>query len=198
MNITPQVLKTMIEARFHEYPQMKAVMYAENFRNLLLQILDFEKVDQSLLPQIENEILVVLTLYAPLHELAENITETTGIPIEISKNITTLIETLILQPVYDDLVVYDSLWESELKKNGNLPSASRDIKDRLELRPEGAVRAEIPQEENSLGQTPLTREAVRAALTPQRTMASDIESIKRNDSGAVHGYEAYRNAQKDE
>lgn len=197
MNFTPQVLKTMIDARFHEYPQMKAVMDAENFKNLLLQILDFEKVDQSLLPQIENEVLVILTLYAPLHELAENITETTGIPIETSKNITTLIETLILQPVYDDLLVYDSLWESELKKDKNLPSASQDIKDRLELRPEGVPVGGTSQETETNAR-PITREQLLTALTAKRTMAGDIESIKQSGSREVPEYEAYRNAQKSE
>lgn len=197
MNFTPQVLKTMIDARFHEYPQMKAVMDAENFKNLLLQILDFEKVDQSLLPQIENEVLVILTLYAPLHELAENITETTGIPIETSKNITTLIETLILQPVYDDLLVYDSLWESELKKDKNLPSASQDIKDRLELRPEGVPVGGTSQETETNAR-PITREQLLTALTAKRTMAGDIESIKQSGSKEVPEYEAYRNAQKSE
>lgn len=181
MNFTPQVLKTMIEARFHEYPQMKAVIDAENFKNLLLQILDFEKVDQSLLPQIENEVLVILTLYAPLHELAENITETTGIPIETSKNITTLIETLILQPVYDDLVIYDSLWESELKKDKNLPSASQDVKDSLELRPEGVPVGGTSHEAKTTVQ-PITREQLLTALTAKRTMAGDIESIKQSGS----------------
>lgn len=197
MNFTPQVLKTMIDARFHEYPQMKAVMDAENFKNLLLQILDFEKVDQSLLPQIENEVLVILTLYAPLHELAENITETTGIPIETSKNITTLIETLILQPVYDDLLVYDSLWESELKKDKNLPSASQDIKDRLELRPEGVPVGGTSQETETNAR-PITREQLLTALTAKRTMAGDIESIKQSGSKEVPEYETYRNAQKSE
>lgn len=198
MNITPQVLKTMIDARFHEYPKMKAVMDAENFKNLLLQILDFEKVDQSLLPQIENEILVVLTLYAPLHELPENISETTGIPLETSKKMSALIETLILQPVYDDLVAYDSLWQSELKKNKNLPEAPKDVKDQLELRPEGVERSGVQQEQNTNMPKPLTREQLLTALTAKRTMAGDIESITQSDAEAVKGYEAYKNKQKAE
>lgn len=197
MEITPQLANTMIEARLHEYPQMKAVVDGDNFRNLLIQILDFEKIDQVLLPQIENEVIVVLTLYAQLHELAENISETTGIPITTSKNITALIETLILQPVLDDLTTYDLLWQSELEKNQNLPPAPKDIKDRLELRPEGVPVGGTSQETETSAR-PITREQLLTALTAKRTMAGDIASIKQSRSEEIPGYEAYRNVQKSE
>lgn len=197
MELSREEAKKMIETRLSEYPQMRAVATGENITDILIQILDFEEVDRAFLPIIKNEVLVILALYAPLHELAENITESTGIPLETSDRITSLIETLVLEPVYDELVAYDSLWREELEKNKNLPSAPKDIKDRLELRPEGVPVGGTSQETKTSAR-PITREQLLTALTAKRTMAGDIESIKQSGSKEVPEYETYRNAQKSE
>ena len=56
-----------------------------------------------------------------------------------------------------------------------VPEASKDTRERLDLRPEGVAQG-APGNENAT--KPLTREEVLRALAPKRTMASDIESIR--------------------
>jgi hypothetical protein len=51
----------------------------------------------------------------------------------------------------------------------NIPEANKDIREKLELRPESAM----PK--------PLTREDVMSAISPKRTMASDIASLKKSN-----------------
>ncbi len=59
-----------------------------------------------------------------------------------------------------------------------VPEASKDTRERLDLRPEGVAQG-APGNENTT--KPLTREEVLRALAPKRTMASDIDSIKQSD-----------------
>lgn len=185
MEITSQEARTMIESRLQEYPKMKSVAVGEYFEETLIQILDFENIDHVFLSAIKNEILVILTLYAPLQNLAQNIQETTGLPIETSESVAGLIEILILQPVHNDLLAYNYLWEDELRKTSNIPKGSNDVREELELRPEGVSTWGTGQEENASGPKPLTREEVMRALAPKRTMASDIELIKKDNSGGT-------------
>lgn len=79
----------------------------------------------------------------------------------------------------------------------SLPSAPKDIKDPLELRPEGVPVGGTSQETETTAR-PITREQLLTALTAKRTMAGDIASIKQSGSEEVPGYEAYRNVQKSE
>jgi len=174
MELTKEEAQKLFEARFHEYPQMKAVAEGEYFIETLTQILDFEEINQEFLPIIENEVKVILTLYAPLDKLGANITESTGLPLEKGESIAGLIETLVLQPVYNDLLAYSVLWEQELEKIESIPEANKELKDKLELRPENVLPTM---------QKPLTREDVLGALSPKRTMAGDIASIQEKKSG---------------
>ena len=73
-----------------------------------------------------------------------------------------------------------------------IPEASKDTRERLELRPEGVARGGREASENAEGPKPLTREEVLQALAPRRTMASDIEHIKQERGGNTAGYETYQ------
>lgn len=196
MEITPEIAQTMIDSRFHEHPQMKAIVDSPNFRETLAQILDFSEVDRSYMDVIENEITVILALYAPLRELAQNIAETTGLPKENSENIASLIETLILQPVINDLRAYDYLWQQELLKETStpqIPETSPDQKEQPVLRSKLPIQTPvIPREEGK----PLTREEVLNAITSTRTMQNDITSLQgkntETEEKVVRGYEAYQ------
>jgi hypothetical protein len=57
-----------------------------------------------------------------------------------------------------------------------LPEADSSVRERLELRPEVAQQETRSEEESSA--KPLTREDVLSALSPKRTMESDIASVK--------------------
>lgn len=55
-----------------------------------------------------------------------------------------------------------------------IPDAPKDLREKLELRPEGISQAVTTSES---GVRPLTREEVLRSLAPARTMASDIASL---------------------
>jgi hypothetical protein len=66
---------------------------------------------------------------------------------------------------------------TQIKVLPGIPNADKNLKERLELKP--------AQNQNALGGSkPLSREDVLKALTPTRTMAQDINSIKNKDAGS--------------
>jgi hypothetical protein len=61
-----------------------------------------------------------------------------------------------------------------IKTTPTVPEAPKDLKEKLELRPE-----ETPPQTPDGGVRPLTREEVLRSLAPARTMAGDIASIQK-------------------
>ncbi len=180
MEITREEAQKMLAMRLDQYPETKALVNSPSFKNNLAQIAEFFQVDSALLPIIENEVLVVLCFYAPLTELAQNISESTGLPVNLCENIATMLNALVFSPVHDDLAAFELLWEEELKKTTTVPDANSDLKERLDLRPQNASApwgASQPPK-------PLTREELMSALAPKRTMTSDIEAMRAKTGGA--------------
>lgn len=103
--------------------------------------------------------LEVITENSFLRLLSEHV----GFSQETSNEIVAQIKPLIEAGVYE----------------GNVPKADGTVKEELELRPQGVPRPEIRQMEEA--PKPLTREDVLSALASRRTMASDIESVKKNE-----------------
>ncbi len=67
----------------------------------------------------------------------------------------------------------------------NVPEAPKDLKEKLELRPEVAPQSEsVPVAEG--GVRPLTRDEVLRALSPARTMAGDIASLSKGTSASTN------------
>lgn len=193
MELTSQETEKILTARLAEYPQLQAVANDARMDATLSQILDYHQLATDLLPVLKNEILVILALFAPLRELSQNIQESTGLSAEISEGITTLIETLILEPVFNDLKAYEYLWEEQSQKEASVPKADGDTREKLVLRPDGVS----PSFSNSDGSAkPLTREEVLRSLAPRRTMAGDIASMNPKEPHAVEGYAAYQNKEK--
>lgn len=134
--LTYEETNLLIEARFRKYPELGAIANGDHFDDTLIQILDFEGVDHDLFDLIKDDVLMVLSLYAPLNELAGNIEESTGLTKETATRVASLVETLILQPVYTDLVAYQYLWAQELEKEKDLPTAPKSVPEKLDLGPE--------------------------------------------------------------
>lgn len=60
------------------------------------------------------------------------------------------------------------------------PIANMDVREELELRPEGAERESSPEKsDTNVASQPLTREDVLHALSSRRTMEDDIESVQK-------------------
>jgi len=180
MDITYEEAQLMIQRRLEEYPEVKAFVAAPKFRQTLTKILAFEELDASLLPLIENEVMVVLTFYAPIGELAQNISETTGLSSEDSEKLTTMIEAVLLTPLHDELYAFEYLWENEV--DTVLPEANAALKERLDLRPDGTHIGTATTGNSALEEPkPLTREELMNALSGKRTMAGDIEAVRRGN-----------------
>lgn len=199
--MTRDEAQKMMRARFEEYPVFGAIALSATFKEGLVQILTFAHIGEEFLPLIENEVMVVLSLYAPLSKLGANIAETTGLPIETCEDVASLIESLILDPVIDDLRAYDFLWQQELATTATVPEAIPDAKERLDLRPQGAIPVvPLPPKASQVppqGARPLTREELMNALSPKRTMATDIEAVRQKQvpekpKESFPGYEAFR------
>lgn len=205
MELTYEEAQNMMAERFRTYPEMGAIVSAPSFTQELAQIAEFERIDPLFLPIIENEVKVVLSFYAPIRELGANISETTGLPIETGNALATMIDSVLLTPVRDELDEFETLWYDELSRAESAPEANLDSKERLELRPEGtsAESAEERGEKHEEVAKPLTREELLSALSAKRTMASDIEAVrqreeKENAEPPAQGYAAYAEEHKDD
>lgn len=67
-------------------------------------------------------------------------------------------------------------------EGGVVPGADSSLKERLELRPQtgtGTTTSQMKPTPQGEGAKPLTREELLSALSAKRTMASDIEAVKR-------------------
>ncbi len=189
MELTYEESEKMIESRLSEHPELALVVRDASFKTSLASILSFEHVDPAQSDLVEVEIKLVLAQYAPVGELGKNISMSTGLAIDVSERITTMIESLILRPVYDELLAFDLLWDEEIEKNAGIPAANLESKERLLLRPDavagtnansGIVTGNTPPvEQKDTAAKPLTRDELMSALAGKRTMASDIEAVRK-------------------
>jgi len=207
----------MLLDRIHEYPEIEKLIQQDAFKASIAQILKIEGLDSELEPLIENHIKLVLGFFMPQSDLPESLSEDVEIPLDKATAIASLAEILIFGPVQNELTAFQYLWNQELEKNKNLsetvplkktepvthpslPEAPKDLKEKLELRPEGVPTqmkpTPIADGTEATGPKPLTREEVLQALSPKRTMAGDIESIKQKSDEEVRGYEAYQDLKK--
>lgn len=184
MEITREQAEGMLYERIKQYPDVAKILSQESFDETLANILEVEEIELTLLPIVKNEVLVILTFYAPLSELGKNIAETTGISLEKAENVSLLTETLLFPEILNDLYAFEHFWNEELKKTEqtkNLDSAPQIHQNQLAGEPR-----------------PLTREELMQKLSPRRTMVQDVASVQRPTasqpaSAPAQGYEAYQN-----
>ena len=74
---------------------------------------------------------------------------------------------------------------------GNVPNASNNLREQLELRPKNVIRQpsavpKVEDDEEDDGPKPLTRTQILQSLTSKRTMASDIASIHKSRDTNTH------------
>jgi hypothetical protein len=207
--ITYEEALALVKKRIAEIPTIEHLIADPEYHISLSRILTYEEISEELLPLIEHEILVVLACYASPDSLATNIAESTGLSVEKSASLVTMLEMQIFPPIQDELDMFQYFWE-----HGGapaVPQASKDLKEELELRPEfsksdtiaSSVVAEkpaVPEAPKDLKEElelrpegvpagaptpevaqPLTRDAVLRALSPSRTMAQDIASLQHGE-----------------
>lgn len=180
MEITYEEAQRELKKEIDQHPEMRDVAFDAELDTKLLEILDYLEIDRSYLEIVKFELMIVLALYAPLNELPQNIAESVGMSEEKAERLVTLIETLVLGDLYGQLLTVQYVWYEKLREEGVVPKAEAGVKEELELRPQGVPRPE-PQKRAEEVPKPLTREDVLSALASRRTMASDIESVKKSE-----------------
>lgn len=207
--ITYEEALALVNKRIAEIPTIEDLITDPEYHSSLSRILTFEEISQELLPLIEHEISVVLACYASPDSLVTNIAESTGLSAEKSTSLVTMLEMQIFPPIQDELDMFQYFWEHG--GTPTVPKAPKDLKEKLELRPEGipegdtpivVERPAVPEAPKDLKEElelrpdgvsmdtsspdvaqPLTRDEVLKALSPSRTMAQDIASLQRREGG---------------
>ncbi len=152
MALTRAQAQKMIGDRLREYPELGTVVAAPDFKKTLLDIIRFEGIEDEWYSIIENELLVVLALYAPIGELAKNISETTGIPLDTCKRIALMIDTLLLESIHDQLVSFEMQWQTQLEVEQKqavvqVPPAPKPTQEPLPKKTEVVMTAPSPERE---------------------------------------------------
>lgn len=179
MELTYEEAQKELSREIDQRPEIREVFFTPEFDTKLTEILDYLEIDRAHFETVKFELMVVLALYAPLNELPHNIIESVGMTEEKAERLVTLIETLILGNLYEKLLAFQYVWHKKLQEEAAVPRVETAVKEELELRPQGVPRPELRQTEET--PKPLTREDVLSALASRRTMASDIESVKKQE-----------------
>lgn len=202
MDLTREEVEKMFAARLEKYPEIKEIVSAPSFKEEIARIAEFEGIGEEHLPILENEVMVVLTFYAPVSELGQNIAESCELPRDKGDSLATMIDSILFGDIRDELLAFESHWYEQLE----IENAAEEAKPKepLELRPEGVAPSEgnVPEAKPEPPRA-LTREELMNALSAKRTMASDIEAVrhKQEDAGQgsdtpAQGYAAH-NAEKE-
>lgn len=180
MELTREEVEKMFAARLEQYPEIKEIVTAPTFKEEIARIAAFEGIGEEYLPILENEVMVILTFYAPLRELGSNVAESTGLPLEKGENFATMVDSILLGDIHDELLAFELHWDEQLETAEATESSVP--KEPLELRPENrdASAAVIPEAAPALPKA-LTREELMNALSAKRTMASDIEAVRHKE-----------------
>jgi hypothetical protein len=181
-------LNQLVEERWRELPlDLKEVLTASELNAQLHNIVATLNLGEGALEKLRNEILLVLFVFEPITHLQKNIRQSLGISEEYAASIFLQLEMLSLYGVKDYLyeiakdAEFVSIHEVLDSLETSLPDADSSLKERLELRPDGTAAPKAPLQGANQGEVqPLTREQLLSALSAKRTMAGDIEAMKRN------------------
>lgn len=207
MELTYDIAQAMIRERVDKYQPVRELVTNPAFDQTLRQVLDFEKVDQSLFSLIRFNLMIVLTLYAPLDELGKNISEDTGLDNKRSESLVETIKAVVIPTeLLEDLIraqlqqeedqkdtvgeikgqvaamreafeVKSSTIPSSLPPSGEVPEANNAIRDELLLKPRMTQKI-VERAIPEPGTKPLTREEILRSLAAKRTLQSDVSALQ--------------------
>jgi hypothetical protein len=202
MELTYDIAQAMIRERVDKYPALQKLVAAPAFDQTLRQILAFENLNPSLFERIRFELMIVLTVYAPLNELSGNISEGTGLTLEQSENLVQTIKAVLIpSDMLQDLILAQIAWAKSTASEdktlpsavqptansqpapvtGEVPDADSTLRDELLLKPrmtEKIVERAVPEP----GAKPLTREEILRSLAAKRTLQSDVSALQQDPS----------------
>lgn len=136
-DITYEEAMELIQKRIAEYPMVQKLIEDPEYQKALSGIIEFKGISDDLFPHIEHAILVVLAFYAPLSELAQNISDSTGLSLETSEELVILFEASLFAPIRDELYAFEHLWDMQTVLENGIPNATKKLREELILRPSG-------------------------------------------------------------
>ena len=184
-------LKEIIEARWNDIPvELQQVFHDTSYATHIDSIAGYYHLTEKQRRLLKNEIDLIIFLFEPLSQLSENLMKNLVIERSVADQIVSEIKLGILFGHTDTLKEIEQSpnfvsLRSLTNTSTNIPQPSDYTREELRLRPDGvSSHASI---ESVI--KPLTREEVLNALSPKRTMATDIASIQQKENSTV-GYDA--------
>lgn len=192
---TQPTLKEITTDRWESLPEdLRYALLRPDFDPNIKAISTYYKLDERTTQILVNEILLVFFLFEPLSKLASALTKAApSISIDDASAIVSELKLSIFYGVTDTLSNIEISKEFKGLRSTStaqipsasvvappptppqIPDAPKDLREKLELRPEGILSQNVTASEG--GVRPLTREEVLRSLAPARTMAGDIASL---------------------
>ena len=188
---TEITLKEIVDARWNDLPvELQQVFHDASYVSHIDTIAEYYHFTEKQRQVLKNEIDLVIFLFEPLSQLSENLMKNLVIERSTADQIVSEIKLGILFGHTDTLKEIEQSPDfvslrSLTNTPANIPQPSEYTREELRLRPDGvsshtSVEGVIK---------PLTREEVLSALSPKRTMATDIASIQQKENSTI-GYDA--------
>lgn len=160
----------MLLERLQEHPWVMDFIRSDTFKKGIAAAVKLARIDPRMMSYVEHEVLFVLGLCTPVSQLAKNIAESCQVPYVNAKSCADTIFLVLLAPVYDELVAVEKSWGYGTEVQQPQITQTRSSTGQSNVIPQ-------PPRPTAGIQQPLTREEVLAALSPKRTMASDIQAL---------------------
>lgn len=161
-----------IQRAYEKAPrEVQDLICAETTAIIIDRLTDNHHVGKESRSIVAEEILFIFIKLTTEAESAERLSERIGIPLQASQQ---LLRNFMMSTT------------GEIP-GGTVPPAPKETREELTLRPAGAPPRvpppPAPTPAPAGGERPLTREEVLRAITPKRTMATDIESVRKEREG---------------
>lgn len=177
-DISYEETEKILADRIHEFPVVEKFIVDKKLDENIKTILAVEHIDEEFVPHVMFEVRLILGFYSPLRFLAKKLQSVSTITQDSAERIAVMFESLIPDDIMIELLTFEYYWFKELGDTGNIPEADKNMKEKLELRPQmGSGQVSGGEEKKEGGVRPLTREEVLKSIAPSRTMAKDIASV---------------------
>ncbi len=173
-----------IQQRFAELPEEIVDIILDGTLDVItFDIQQTHKLTNDQIRLLENEIILVLSFFAPREDFADNVAESLGIEHSLVEVIGAEVQTEIFELVEDIFEAVETEKVHREATEATLATPELDPK-KAELKKLADMFGKTPQTSTSqVVQTPLVAPVITDDVIPLHTMEGDIQKI--------HGYGAY-------
>ena len=185
-DLTYEEAEQMLADKLHAFPVVEKFVTDSKLDESIKTILIIEHLSEELAPLVLFEVKLILCFCSPLYLLPKKLSVVANISENISQRIKVMVESLIPDDIKNELLAFELHWAKEFGDTGNVPEADKNMKEKLELRPQmgGGQTTGAGEGQGEGVVRPLTREEVIRSIAPSRTMAKDIRTA--TEKGALN------------